>query len=199
MISPHDINALTADESDDNSEDGDFSPSPAYKASHMTTQQPRRKDIKIVLDSSSFFFFRPLTFDKDRFWRGHPQVYSTADIVAFDMNYQKQLSFNFSATHASWKKSAVMDNARASLLCDVDLNVTPSWFSWDTTAKHSQRLTVVSSWLSYHRMCLIGCTRQPNCSILFGSGKVYCFKPKWTRHRNRIVEDVWGDVPCIAG
>ena len=87
-ISPCDIDALTADKSNDNSKDRVYSPSPAYKASCTTTQQPRRKDIKIVLDSSYFFFLQPLTSDKDRFCRGHPQVYSTADIVTFDTNYQ---------------------------------------------------------------------------------------------------------------
>ena len=73
-ISPRDIDALAAEEFDDDFEDGEYSPSPAYKASCTTTQQPRRKDIKIVLDSSYFFFLRPLTFDKDRFCRGHLQV-----------------------------------------------------------------------------------------------------------------------------
>ena len=73
-ISPCDIDALTADESNDNSKDRVYSPSPAYKASCTTTQQPRRKDIKIVLDSSYFFFLWPLTFEKDRFCRGHLQV-----------------------------------------------------------------------------------------------------------------------------
>jgi len=152
-ISPRDIDALAAEEFDDDFEDGEYSPSPAYKASCTTTQQPRRKDIKIILDSSYFFFLQPLTSDKHRFCRGHPQVYSTADIVTFDTNYQRQLSFYFSATRASRKKSAVMDNPRASRLRDVDLGITPLSFSRDTTDRRELSRYVLEDLLS----CPVGC------------------------------------------
>ena len=73
-ISPRDIDVLDADESDDNAKDGDYSPNPAYK-DPRPTMQPKRRDKNVILDSSYFFYLRPLTFDADWFRRGHAQVY----------------------------------------------------------------------------------------------------------------------------
>ena len=78
-ISPHDIDELDAYESDGDAEDGDYSPTPAYKAPHPT-MQPKRSDKKVILDCSYFFYLRPLTFDAERFRRGHAQVYLMDDI-----------------------------------------------------------------------------------------------------------------------
>jgi len=94
-ISPRDIDVLDADESDNNAEDGDYSPTPSYKAP-CPTMQPKRSDKKVILDSSYFFYLRPLTFDAEWLQQGHAQVYSMDDISRFDTNYQKQLLFNFS-------------------------------------------------------------------------------------------------------
>jgi hypothetical protein len=60
---------------------------------------PKKKggggDAKVILDSNVFTYLHPSTFDKDLFIRGHPTVYSEDEMVQFDANYQKQLSFNF--------------------------------------------------------------------------------------------------------
>jgi len=146
-ISPRDIDVLDADKSDDNVEDGDYSPNPANK-DPRPTMQPKRRDKKVILDSSYFFYLRPLTFDADRFRRGHAQVYSMDDISRFDTNYQKQLSFSFSATRATRKKSAAMINARASCLRDIDLDVAPISFSCDTTDHHGLSRYVFEDLLS---------------------------------------------------
>jgi len=84
-ISPRDIDVLDADESNDDAEDGDYSPTPAYKAP-CPTMQPKRSDKKVILDSSNFFDLRPLTFDAERFQRGHAQAYLMDDISRFDTN-----------------------------------------------------------------------------------------------------------------
>ena len=138
-ISPRDIDVLDADESDDNVEDGDYSPNPANK-DPRPTMQPKRRDKKVILDSSYFFYLWPLTFDAEQFRRGHLQVYSMDNISRFDANYQKQLSFNFSATRATRKKPVAMIDAQAwaSRLWDVDLDVAPTSFSCDTTDHHDQ-------------------------------------------------------------
>ena len=70
------------------------------------------------------------------------------DISRFDTNYQKQLSFNFSATRATRKKSAAMINARASRLRDIDLDVAPITFSRDTTDRHELSRYVFEDLLS---------------------------------------------------
>ena len=68
-------------------------------------------DKKVILDSSYFFYLRPLTLDADCFRRGHVQVYTMDEISRFDADYQKQLSFIFSATRATHKKSVAMNDA----------------------------------------------------------------------------------------
>ena len=110
--------------------------------------QPNRRDKKVILDSSYFFYLRPLTFDAERFHRGYVQVYSMKDISQFDANYQKQLAFNFSATRATRKKSAAMIDARASRLRDVDLDVAPTSFSRDTTDRHKLSRYIEEDFLS---------------------------------------------------
>ena len=64
-ISPRDIDAFKVDVANDDAKDGDNSPTPAYKATRATTQLKRR-DKKVILDSSYFFYLRPLTFDTKR-------------------------------------------------------------------------------------------------------------------------------------
>ena len=121
-ISPRDIDELDADESDDDAEeDGDYPPTPAYKAPRPT-MQPKRSDKKVILDSSYFFYLRPLTLDTERFRRGHAQVYSMDDISRFDTNYQKQLLFNF-----SWSCYLVYWDDSISKLSRQIL-----WSRWDT-------------------------------------------------------------------
>jgi hypothetical protein len=92
-------------------------------------------------------------FDMKRFTRGHPQVYSDKEILQFDASFQKQLSFNFSATRATWKKSELMQEVRASRLCDVDLDITPTSFSRDSTDRHELSRYVLKDVLS----CPISC------------------------------------------
>jgi len=65
-ISPRDIDVLNADESYDDAKDGDYSPTPAYKAPRPT-MQPKRSDKKVILDISYFFYLRTLMFDAERF------------------------------------------------------------------------------------------------------------------------------------
>ena len=146
-ISPRDIDVLDEDKSDDNAEDGDYSPTSAYKAPCLT-MQPKRRDKKVILSSSYFFYLRPLTFNAERFHQGHAQVYLMDDISRFDTNYQKQMLFNFSATRATRKKLAAMINAWASRLQDINLDVAPTSFSRDTTDRHELSQYVFEDLLS---------------------------------------------------
>ena len=64
---------------EDDGNDADYSPTPAYKASQNA--KPKKKmDNKVKLDSSYLVRLCPLTFDAKRFGRGHPQVYSSDNI-----------------------------------------------------------------------------------------------------------------------
>ncbi len=110
-------------------------------------------DKKVILDSSYFFYLRPLTLDADCFRRGHVQVYTMDKISRFDTDYQKQLSFTFSAYRATRKKSAAMNDAWASCLQDVDLDVAPTSFSRDTTDCHKLSQCILEDSLS----CPVGC------------------------------------------
>ncbi len=151
-ISPRDADEFDADAyNEEDNDDEDYSPTPVYKI--ICTTRPKRRDTKGTLDSSYFLFLCPTTFDTKRFIRGHPQVYSMDDIVQFDTDYQKQLSFNFSAMRATRKKSASMHEARASCLRDVDLDITPTLFSRDTTDRHKLSRYVLEDLLS----CTVGC------------------------------------------
>ena len=125
---------------------------------------PKKKggggDAKVILDSNVFTYLRPSTFDKDLFIRGHPTVYSEDEMVQFDANYQKQLSFNFCATRATRKKAAAMQDARASLLRDIDLDVTPTSFSLATTDRHELSRYILEDLLSHQVGCrFIVCIR----------------------------------------
>jgi hypothetical protein len=71
--------------------------------------------------------------DMKQFSCGHPQVYSQEEMCQFDADFQKQLAFNFCATRATRKKSATINEIRASRLRDIDLDATPMLFSLDTT------------------------------------------------------------------
>ena len=132
-ISPRDADAFEQYPSDkDDSNNADYSHTPAYKASR-NTKPKKKRDNKVKLDSSYLVCLRPLRFHAKLFSRGHLQVYSSDKIVRFDTEYQKRLSFNFSATRASRKKSATMLDARSSCHRDVDLDIAPSLFSRNTT------------------------------------------------------------------
>ena len=131
-ISPRDTDAFEQYPSDkDGDDDADYSPTPAYKASRNTMPKKKR-DNKVKLDSSYLVCLCPLTFHAKLFSRGHPQVYSSDEIARFDTEYQKQLSFNFSTTRASRKKSSTMLDARSSRHRDIDLDIAPSLFLHDT-------------------------------------------------------------------
>jgi hypothetical protein len=115
--------------------------------------QQKKQDAKVTLDSSYFAFLCLSTFDTKQFIHGHPQVYLHEEIVPFDANFQKQLSFNIGATCATYKKFTLMHKAHASWLRDVDLNVTPTSFSCDSTDCHELFRYVLKDLLS----CTVGC------------------------------------------
>jgi hypothetical protein len=71
----------------------------------------------------------------------------------FDMEYQKQLTFNFCATRATRKKAASINEAQASRLHDVDLDVTPASFSLETMDYHKLSCFVLKDVLG----CSVGC------------------------------------------
>ncbi len=151
-ISPCDADELADAGSDvDNDDNNNYSPTPAYKI--ICTTRPKKQDAKMTLDSSYIAFLCPSTFDTKQFIRGHPQVYSHKEIVQFDANFQKQLAFNFCATRASRKKSVLMHEARTSRLCDMDLDVTPTSFSLDSTDCHKLSKYILEDLLS----CPVGC------------------------------------------
>jgi len=120
----------------------------------------KKGDGKVVLDNNFFTYLRPSTFDKDLFIRGHPTVYSEEDMLQFDANFQKQLSFNFCATRATRKKTALMQDSRASRLRDIDLDVAPASFSLATTDRHELSRYILEDLLSRQVGCrLIVCIR----------------------------------------
>ncbi len=146
------MEAFVNDASDgDDDEDEDYSPTPTYKI--VRTARPKKRDAKVTLDSNYFSFLRPSTFDMKRFTRGHPQVFSDEEILQFDASFQKRLSFNFSATRATRKKSELMQEARASRIRDVDLDVAPTSFLRDSTDCHELSRYVLEDVLS----CPVGC------------------------------------------
>ena len=124
LDSPQDTDLIAEDFPSDE-DDEDYAPTPIVRE-----PPPKKKgggeDAKVILDSNFFTYFRSSTFDKDLFLCEHPTVYSEEEMVQFDANYQKQLSFNFCATRATRKKAAAMQDARASRLCNIDLDVTPT-------------------------------------------------------------------------
>jgi hypothetical protein len=157
-ISPRDADliaeAFPSDEDDDD-----------YVPTQTVSLPPPKKmggggDAKVILDSNVFTYLCPSTFDKYLFICGHPTVYSKDEMVQFDANYQKQLSFNFCATRATRKKAAAMQDARASRLRDIDLNVTPTSFSLATTDRHELSQYILEDLLSHQVGCrFIVCIR----------------------------------------
>jgi hypothetical protein len=134
LISPCNADSLANDISSDKGEDKDYSYTPAYKIIWITW--PKKQDAKVTLNSNSFAFLCPTTFDMKRLIHGHPPVYLEEEKLQFDTNFQKQLLFNFSAMRATCKKSVLMQEACASCLREVDLDVTPTLFSCDLTDCH---------------------------------------------------------------
>ena len=92
------------------------------------------------------------------FARGHPPVYSKEEMAKFDASFQKQLLFNFCATCASCKKSALMLESHASRLREIDLDLTPASFSLETSKCHKLSQYVLEDLLSCPGgSCLIVC------------------------------------------
>ena len=90
---------------------------------------------------------------------GHPPVYSKEEMAKFDASFQKQLLFNFGATRASCKKSALMLESRVSRLCEIDLDLTPASFSLESSERHKLSGYVLEDLLScLVGSCLIVCT-----------------------------------------
>jgi hypothetical protein len=157
-ISPRDADliakAFPSDEDDDN-----------YVPTQTVSLPPPKKkgggkDAKVILDSNVFTYLHPSTFNKDIFIRRHPTVYSEDEMVQFDANYQKQLSFNFCATRATRKKAAAMQDACARRLRNIDLNVTPTSFSLATTNCHELSQYILEDLLSHQVGCrFIVCIR----------------------------------------
>ena len=87
------------------------------------------------------------------------------DISQFDTNYQKQLSFNFSATRVTQKKSAAMIDAREIRLRDVDLDVELISFSRDTIDRQELSRYIEEDLLS----CPVG-SRIIVCILLYSVG-----------------------------
>jgi hypothetical protein len=163
-ISPCNAEAFVADASDgDDDEDKDYLPTPTYKI--VGPAQPKKQDTKVTLDSNYFAFLRPLAFGSKRFIRGHPPVYSDNKIIQFNANFQRQLSFNFCATRATRKESESMQEACASQLRDVDLNVPPTSFLRDLTDHHKLTRYVLEDVLScpddcWINVCICSCTKS---------------------------------------
>ena len=82
-------------------------------------------------------------------------------MVQFDTNFQKQLSFNFCAMHATQKKTASIQDARASRLREIDLDVTPTLFSLAMTDRHELSQYILENLLSHQVGCrFIVCIRM---------------------------------------
>ncbi len=122
-------------DSDDNGDES-YSTTRAYKKLIQARHKPKTHDPKVILNSSYYAFICPITFNTKQFLRGHSQVYSKEQMRWFDADFQKQLTFNFCATRATRKKSVTINSASASRMRDVDLDVTPTLFSVETTGRH---------------------------------------------------------------
>jgi hypothetical protein len=158
-VSPRDTDLIADDFPSDESDNEEYVPTPI-----VHKPPPKKKggggDANVTLDSIFFTYLRPSTFDKDLFIRGHPTVYSEEEMVKFDANFQKQLSFNFCAMRATRKKTALMQDACASCLCEIDLNATPTSFSLATTDRHELSRYILEDLLSRQvGCCFIVCIR----------------------------------------
>ncbi len=130
---------------DDSSDVNYYSPTPTYKMLIQTARKQKTHELKVILDSCYYAFLGPLTFDTKQFPWGHSQVYSKEEMRWFDMDFQKQLTFNFCATRATKKKAATINEAQASCLRDVYLDVLPASF-------HSWQQIIMSCLAMYLRM-----------------------------------------------
>ncbi len=135
----------------DDVEDDVYYPTPMYKVAKASL--PKMWDPKVTMDGNYFTYFFPLTFDAKQFCQGHPQVYTDEKIQQFDANFQKQLLFNFCAMHASRNKSASINDACTSHLCNIELKVMPTSFSHETTDWHKIIHYVLENVLT----CPVGC------------------------------------------
>ncbi len=114
-------------------------------------------------------------------------------MVRFNSNFQKQLLFNFSAIHATRKKSASMYEGHASRLREVDLDVAPTTFSREVTDCHELSRYVLEDLLP----CPVGCRviacirvgddRNPAEQSYSDQGK--CIVK--SRKKNGIVTESW--------
>ncbi len=97
-VSPCNADLIADDFPSDESDNKEYVPTPI-----VHEPPPKKKggggDAKVTLDSNFFTYFRPSTFDKDLFTRGHATIYSEEEMV--HANFQKQLSFNFCATRVT--------------------------------------------------------------------------------------------------
>jgi hypothetical protein len=92
-------------------------------------------------------------YNTKQFSQGHPQVYSEEEMHQFDVDFQKQLTFNFCALHATKKKAATINKAWANRLQDVHLDVSPALFSLETMDHHELSCYVLEEVLG----CPVGC------------------------------------------
>jgi hypothetical protein len=99
-VSPQDADLIADDFPSDESNNEEYVPTLI-----VHKPPPKKKggggDAKVTLDSFFCTYLRPSTFDKDLFIRGHPTIYVEEEMVQFDANFQKQLSFNFFAMRAT--------------------------------------------------------------------------------------------------
>ncbi len=114
-------------------------------------------------------------------------------MVWFDSNFQKQLLFNFSATHATWKKSASMYEGHASRLREVDLNIAPTTFSHEVTDCHELSWYILEDLLPCPvGCCVIACIRagdNRNLAEQSYSDQGKCIVE--SRNKNGIVTESW--------
>ena len=95
-------------------------------AKKQTAKQKRRAAgaQKVKLGPDFFQYLRKDTFDTDRFKKGHDEVYSKAEMDKFDVDYNKQLGFDFCQRRRTKNKDV---NARASRSAteeqDLDSNI----------------------------------------------------------------------------
>ena len=98
----------------------------AAAAKKQTAKQKRRAAgaQKVKLGPDFFQYLRKDTFDSDRFKKGHDEVYSKSEMDKFDVDYNKQLGFDFCERRRTKNKAV---NARASRSAteeqDLDSNV----------------------------------------------------------------------------
>jgi hypothetical protein len=87
---------------------------------------------KLSLGSDFLTGLRPHVFDKDKFKMGRPELYSREEMAAYDVEYHKQLLFNFDERRGG-RAGAVADAIRPTRSAQFDMELDSGEFTGEST------------------------------------------------------------------